>query len=77
MLESEHVDMNTEAWEELEFLRYQIPKWGPVGLPIFAKKVNLEMRTDAGEHGFGGHVAGRKYWGVLPSSLIGDSSSKR
>ena len=60
----------------MSFLGPHIETWGPIGLPIRTDKVDVEMHTDAGEFGYGGHP-GDEVAGVLPERLVGKSSTHR
>ena len=67
--------------DELVMLNSHVAAWGPVGLPIPNSCQQIEVWSDAGEVGYGGHLEplGREaeHAGVLPSELIGTSSTRR
>ena len=67
--------------DELGMLKIHIAKWGPVGLPIPNTSQQIEVWSDAGEVGYGGHLGpagpGDEHSGVLPPELIGASSTRR
>ena len=50
------ISLTTQCRQELSFLGPHIETWGPIGLPIRTDKVDVEMHTDAGEFGYGGHL---------------------
>ena len=67
--------------DELMMLKTHIAKWGPIGLPIPNTSQQIEVWSDASEVGYGGHLEPDgprdEHAGVLPSELIGTSSTRR
>lgn len=67
--------MTRDTWVELRFLRAHIPRWANKGLPIFSSSIDVQVWTDAGDFGYGGHSEGHRFAGVLPPNIIGESST--
>ena len=74
---AETVTLSPQARHELTFLRSHIRHWGPVGTPIFSGETDIEVFTDAGDFGCGGHTCDMEWSEPLPDHLIGTSSTHR
>jgi hypothetical protein len=69
------VKMNPDACEELRFWEEQLTKKN--GFRIAGPLGELCMKVDSSETGYGAVLEGKKVAGVLPTYLIGTSSTRR
>jgi hypothetical protein len=78
---SQLIPLPDEVLEDFGFLLTHIPDWSTVGLPLPSAAIDISVRTDAGEFGYGGHTDNLRpnveYAGSLPPEAIGKSSTYR
>lgn len=53
---SQLIPLPDEVVEDFGFLLTHIPDWSTVGLPLPSAAIDISVRTDAGEFGYGGHT---------------------
>jgi len=70
-----HVHLSKESVKELEALQDLLLNWN--GVPFISAIYELDLFTDAGEVGWGARVSDVDVHGLLPSHLIGSSSTRR